>query len=354
MMGRLPAATCHSYAMTSYPAPSAITRSDLIAWGAAVLTLFLVLKLHLLPALLAGLLVYELMHVLVPLLRVRALGAEGPQLLAVTLIAGVVISALAATGIAAASFLRGGDSVPVLFQAMAQIIEDSRGRLPAWMLAYLPADAEQLRQAIAEWLRGNSDLLRVAGAEAGRALAHILIGMVVGALLSLHRARPAGEQRPLAAQLWERSARLAGAFRRVVFAQFWISAINTMLTAFYLVVILPSFGVDLPLTKTLIAVTFVCGLLPIMGNLISNTVIFVVSLSQSLLVALAALCYLVVIHKLEYFLNARIIGSHINARAWELLIAMLAMEAAFGIPGLVAAPIFYAYMKDELRDKGLV
>ena len=67
-----------------------------------------------------------------------------------------------------------------------------------------------------------------------------------------------------------------------------------------------------------------------------------------------SLVFLVVIHKLEYFLNARIIGSHINARAWELLIAMLAMEAAFGLPGIVAAPIYYAYVKGELMDRGLV
>jgi predicted PurR-regulated permease PerM len=37
-----------------------------------------------------------------------------------------------------------------------------------------------------------------------------------------------------------------------------------------------------------------------------------------------------------------------------LLIAMLVMEAAFGITGLIAAPIFYAYFKAELREKGLV
>jgi hypothetical protein len=30
------------------------------------------------------------------------------------------------------------------------------------------------------------------------------------------------------------------------------------------------------------------------------------------------------------------------------------MEAAFGIAGLVAAPIFYAYIKSELSDRGLV
>jgi predicted PurR-regulated permease PerM len=36
------------------------------------------------------------------------------------------------------------------------------------------------------------------------------------------------------------------------------------------------------------------------------------------------------------------------------LIAMLCMEAAFGLPGLVAAPIYYAYLKDELTAQGLV
>ena len=137
-------------------------------------------------------------------------------------------------------------------------------------------------------------------------------------------------------------------------AQVWIAAVNASLTGLYLAVMLPLMGVNLPLTKTLIAVTFVCGLLPVIGNLISNTVIVVVSLSNSLVVAIGSLTYLVVIHKLEYFLNARIIGSRIRAKAWEMLVAMLIMEAAFGIAGLIAAPIYYAYLKDELQDKALV
>jgi len=122
----------------------------------------------------------------------------------------------------------------------------------------------------------------------------------------------------------------------------------------YLGVALPQFGVELPLVKSLVAITFVAGLLPIIGNLISNTAIIIVSLSQGLPVAVASCVYLVVIHKLEYFLNARIVGSHINARAWELLIAMLVMEAAFGIAGLIAAPIYYAYFKEELHSSDLV
>ena len=152
----------------------------------------------------------------------------------------------------------------------------------------------------------------------------------------------------------ERTDRFSRSFRRVVFAQVWIAAVNSALTGLYLIVALPLMGVNLPLTKTLIAVTFVCGLLPVLGNLISNTIIVVVSLSNSLIVAIGSLTYLVVIHKLEYFLNARIIGARIRAKAWEMLIAMMLMEAAFGLAGLIAAPIYYAYLKDELQEKGLV
>ncbi len=113
-------------------------------------------------------------------------------------------------------------------------------------------------------------------------------------------------------------------------------------------------GIHLPLIKTMVAITFVCGLVPVVGNLISNTIITVVSLSQSLAAALGSLAFLIVVHKLEYFLNARIIGSQIKAHAWELLLAMLVMEAAFGLAGVIAAPIYYAYIKNELSDRGLV
>jgi predicted PurR-regulated permease PerM len=82
--------------------------------------------------------------------------------------------------------------------------------------------------------------------------------------------------------------------------------------------------------------------------------ITLIALSLSVYVAIAALVFLVVIHKLEYFLNARIVGGEIHARAWELLLAMLLMEAAFGLPGLVAAPIYYAYLKRELVEQNWV
>jgi predicted PurR-regulated permease PerM len=332
-----------------------VSRADIVAWLLAALALGLIIKLHLLSALLAGLLVFKLVDVLTPWLRVRALGRDGSRVLAVTLIASAVIAALIGLGIGIVALMRNsGESIPLLMQKMAQIIEDMRAILPAGLQAYVPEDGETLQRTIAEWLRSNAGSLQLAGRGISRSLVHVLMGMIIGALLSMQKAANPAERRPLTEEIARHAARLVTAFQRVVFAQFWISLINTFFTWLYLGVVLPAFGVDLPLVKILVMLTFIVGLLPIIGNLISNTAIVVVCLSQGVPVAVASLVYLVVVHKLEYFLNARIIGSHIKARAWELLIAMLVMEAAFGITGLIAAPIFYAYFKEELRAKGLV
>ena len=204
-----------------------VTRADIAAWVVSALALGLVITLHLLPALLAGLLVFELVNVLTPLLRVRGLGRDGPRLPAVTLIATVVVAALAAARRVARPRAGG-----------RRFGAADTGRMAAFALG-LPA------------------------ARRPRSWAH------------------AGSC-PLSERMARQADRLASAFRRVVFAQVWISSINTFVTWLYLGVALPGFGVE------------------------------------------------------------------------ELLVAMLVMEAAFGIPGLIAAPIFHAYFKEELHDKGLV
>lgn len=333
-------------------------RLRLGAWLLAGLALLFVLQHHLLPALLAGLLVHELVHLLAPRLQ-RRFSSQRGKLFAVALLATLVVGATAGAVVAAVAFFKSdAGSLSALFARMAQIIEGARGSLPAWVLASLPepgADgAGNLQEATVEWLRDHAAEIRQIGKDAGLALAHVLVGMIIGAMVATHEMRAGHGLGPLAAALVERARRLADAFRRIVFAQVRISLLNTVLTALYLAAVLPLFGVHLPLTKTMIAVTFIAGLLPMIGNLISNTVIVVVSLAHSPQMAVASLAFLVIVHKLEYFLNARIVGAQINARAWELLTAMLLMEAAFGLPGVVAAPIVYAWVKDELKGVGLV
>lgn len=339
--------------MTSAAAPQSFDRVDGAAFAVVAAALLAALKLHLLPALLAGLLVYETVHLLTPMITARLYSGSRARLLAVALLTAVIVALFTLAIFGLIGFFRHG-GLTALLQKLAEIVDGSRDVLPAWMLAYLPDSTEDLRAVAVQWLRDHAGMLQIAGTELGRGFAYVLIAMIVGALLSLDEAAPAHQRRPFARALVERAGRLSTAFRRVVLAQGWISALNTFLTWLYLGVALPLCGVHLPLVKTLLALTFIVGLLPVVGNLISNTAIVIVSFSQSLPVAIASLVFLVVTHKLAYFLNARIIGSRIQAKAWEILMAMLVMEAAFGIPGLVAAPIYYAYLKDELSAKGLV
>ena len=327
---------------------------DIAAWILAGAALFLILDLHLLSALIAGLLVFELVHVMAPWIRAAAKD-RNRRLVAVGLLAMLVATLIALLVAGLTAFFRSdAGSVAALLVKMATIIEDARSRLPEWIASHLPSDTDTMQAGIVTWLRGHAGELGSYGETVARVLAHILIGLVIGALISLREAGLSEGMGPLARSLGERAGRLGEAFRRIVFAQVRISALNTLLTALYLGVALPLAGIHLPLVKTMIVVCFLAGLMPVIGNLISNTIIVVVSLSVSLYAALASLAFLIIIHKLEYFANARIVGTQIRASAWELLLAMLAMEAAFGLPGVVAAPIYYAYLKDELSSRGLI
>ena len=325
-----------------------------VSWILAALALILVLQLHLLLALLCGLLVYELVHLLAPSFS-RRLSSERAKMVVVTLLGTVVVGAASVATIAAGALLHNSNnSLPALALKMAEILENTRHLLPDSLAAMLPDSTDALKNTVIQWLREHAAEVQGAGKQALSALAHLIAGMVIGAMVALHEVSPMSLDHEFARALRERARRLADAFGRIVFAQVKIAAINALLTGLYLELALPLLGIQLPLAKTMIAVTFVVGLLPVIGNLVSNTVIVVVSLSYSPHAALGSLVFLVLVHKLEYFLNARIVGARISARAWELLLAMLVMEAAFGLPGLVAAPIYYAYLKDELRAAGMV
>jgi predicted PurR-regulated permease PerM len=267
-----------------------------------------------------------------------------------------VVGLLVLLILGAVSFLRNEIGNPeVMWQEqLMPLVEKAREQLPTAVVGWLPDSVDDLRVMALELTRKHSVSLQLVGKEAARVFVHILIGMVLGAIVALSRARPAHQVGPLAAALGLRAQRLAEAFHNIVFAQIKISLLNTVFTAIFLLGVLPLLGIHVPLAKTLVVITFIVGLLPVIGNLISNTAITIAGLSISLGVGIAALGFLILIHKLEYFLNARIVGGQIRARAWELLVAMLLMEAAFGLPGLIAGPIYYAYLKSELEAERLI
>ncbi len=308
----------------------------------------------LLGALYSGLLVYALVHLLAPTLG-KQIDSQRARMIAVAVLGSLIVLLLTIGVWSAISFfLSEAGSLPVLLKKMADVLDQSRAQVPGWLAAYFPESAEALQQLLTHWLREHAGEAKDIGAQTGRLIVHLLIGMVIGALAALYDTTRVHHYLPLAAHLHQRVVNLHHAFRQIVFAQVRIAGLNALFTGLFLFVALPLAGIKLPFVKTLILITFIAGLLPVIGNLISNTVIVVIGLSHSLSTAVAALIFLIAIHKLEYFLNAKIIGTQINARAWELLAAMLLMESIFGLPGVVAAPVFYAYIKTELTDMGLV
>jgi predicted PurR-regulated permease PerM len=338
------------------------TRIEVASLILAGVALVIVLHLGLLAALLAGLLAHQCAQMLAARHRQVGISRFGGKVIALTILGGLFAVLLTYGTVRLANMLTGtSEGVVPLMQLMANAIDSARNHFPPWTqqyLKYLPANVDELRSEAVTWLRANAGALGNITETLGKLLIHILIGMIIGGMIVLsdptHGYAHGRMPGPLARALEARITLLGRAFRRVVFGQVRISALNTLLTGIYLAAVLPLFGVHLPLVKTMILVTFLVGLLPVLGNLISNTVIVVVSLSVSLYVAIGSLLFLIAIHKLEYFVNARIIGGQIRARAWELLLAMLVMEAAFGIPGVIAAPIYYAYIKYELSARGLI
>lgn len=130
-------------------------------------------------------------------------------------------------------------------------------------------------------------------------------------------------------------------FATVMGAQLLISAINTGLTSIFIL------WSGLPYAALVIVLTFLCGLLPIIGNLISNSIIIGIAITISPKLALASLIFLVLLHKLEYFLNSKIIGERIKNPMWLTLLGLIIGERLMGIPGMILAPVILNYVKVE-------
>lgn len=223
-----------------------------------------------------------------------------------------------------------------------------------YLPGYLPHSVADIKNQILSFIKNNISIVKNTGTDILHNLATMVIGLIVGILVSIQNFKQHAPQPAFKAAVLHRIQKLSVSFKNVVFAQVKISLINTALFMIFVFIVLPIFNIHLPFAKTLTILTFIFGLLPIIGNLISNTLIIMAGLTISLSVAAIALAYLVIIHKLEYFVNAKIIGTKINASAWEVLLAMLIFESIFGLSGLIVAPIFYAYIKLECKDAGLI
>ena len=178
----------------------------------------------------------------------------------------------------------------------------------------------------------------------------LLIGLIVATSLFLS-AQWGSENEPgsshdslyatVVRELSQRFQMFFRSFSKVIGAQIIVSAINTVLTGAFLL------WNDYPYVAVITTLTFLCGLLPIVGNIISNTLIVFVAFTISPRMALVALIFLIIIHKLEYFLNSKIIGDRIKNPMWLTLIGLVLGEKLMGVPGMILAPVVLHYIKVE-------
>jgi predicted PurR-regulated permease PerM len=332
---------------------------EVIAYAIIASGVLFVLLQHLVSALIVGLTFFLILDRVSERFQGRmSRGVVRPlALLIVTTATAVIVTA----GIALTMTMlrRGAGNVPAMMEQMADILGSVRlwlGGLGRQFIPEVMTDAEDFKIFVQQWLKTHAQTLRAGSVWLGIGLVHMIMGGLLALLVFFRHVTAHDEEKrgPLARHLVDKVDRFAHAFGRVAMAQIKISAVNTVLTGLYLLVALPLFGIRIPFATTLVVITFLCGLIPVLGNLISNTVITILSMGISIGTAVASLSFLIVIHKLEYLINSRIVGGETDSQAWEILLAIIVGEAAFGIGGVVLAPIVYAFVKRELRERGLV
>src|SRR5688572_16803669 len=109
----------------------------------ALVALITVLHLHLLPALLGGLLVYHLVEFGARMLGHIGVIAFNGKIIFLALLSLVVITAFAFASVEFVNYITSGpESMSALLQRMADVIDTGRTYLPAWTQQYLPANIE--------------------------------------------------------------------------------------------------------------------------------------------------------------------------------------------------------------------
>ena len=316
------------------PASRAVSR---LVFAALAL---LVVAFQLSPAVVAGFFAYTMLHAVHRRLAARIAPARARWL-----------SLLAFLAAAVALAWLSGHLLRDSLTSIPDILDRALPRLHEFSLRYgieLPFEsAEELRQSAARSLLENAHAVTRCTGLLTKRVFHILIALLIAVFCFMASEADRHQENlydALRRELSERIGRFARSFELILGAQVVISAINTFFTAVFLI------ALDFPHTAFLVPITFILGILPIIGNLLSNTIIVGAALTMSLRHAVLALAFLVLIHKGEYFLNSRVVGSTIQAPMWQTLLGILVGEALLGVPGIILAPVVLHYIRGEMSS----
>ena len=318
----------------------ALTAPRKITYALFVLSLVVVAKFKLGPCLLAGLVSYMILDLTDR--RARDRGAR--PLVARWAAVAVFVVLATALGWVFVKFAR--VAVIRLPMLLDQVLPQLTQLSDTYGLDLPVENAREAKDLLAAQIRENAGRIGKTSGLFTLALFQIVAGMFIAILRFLSPTDPEDRSDLFDALRHEFSSRVWSfmrSFERVLGAQFMISVLNTVLTSVFL------YAAGFPFKNFLILTTFVCGLVPIVGNIISNVAIVTAGLTISIHLAFFGLAYLVIIHKLEYLLNSRIIGGSIETPMWATLIGLVVGEALLGVPGVLLAPALVHWIREELR-----
>lgn len=331
--------------MTRFLTDDPARRAEPASYLLILVVLWIVLTHGLTAAAFFGMLVYTIVRGAARPIEARLPPGWG-RVISLVAIASLIVTALVAGVSGLVQALLKADWAALL-QRLQAALGLLRERLPDALAVAIPADSGDAMGRLSGLLGSHASALSEVGLGGLRAIALCLVTGIIASMLAVEGAGAA--QGVLGHAVGRRIFRLWTAFRQILFAQAKIALINTALTALYLWLALPLAGIHLGHSGLLVIATFFAGFIPVVGNLLSNGAIVLLSFAVSVHLAGISLVFLVAIHKLEYFLNARIVGSEVDCKAWELLCVMLLGETLFGVDGVIAAPILYTWAKSELR-----
>lgn len=269
---------------------------------------------------------------------------------------------------------RGGKWLPIVLfltllggaaYGLAYFIQATATALPSIAAKALPAvtewagahhirlpftDFNSLKEQILKAVTSGAQALGKFAEGATTQFVYLIVGIVVAMGIFIHptlanNLDPEEKPNTLYAicreKFCHRIATFYESFALVISAQVIISSIDTTLTGIFVGIL------HLPYLAIAVVATFLCGLIPVVGNLLSNTLITGIGFMVSPLKGLLALGYLICIHQLEYLLNSKIIGGKIRTPLWLTFLGLVVGEGLMGITGIIIAPAVLHYIRVE-------
>ena len=295
-------------------------------------------------ALIAGLFSYTMLVKI----REAMAGAGAPPRAARWTAAGLFSVIVVLLAIIFASFVEiGVERLPVLVQRVLPRLDQLTNRFGVDLAI---DNVHELGALILSSMKQNARSVSATSGLLTRGFFQIVVAMIVAMLRFLasddapaRASAKHGLDAELLRECGDRAGLFFDSFERVMGAQILVAAINAGIAAAFM------FALRIPFRTMLTLATFIFGLFPIVGNVVSNALIVASALTVSDHMALVALVFLVIAHKGGYLLYGRIVGGRIEIPTWAILAGLLVGEALWGATGVILAPSLVYYVREELR-----